>query len=306
MMDNTCKKNLKNIDFGRTDLAVENSEKFKKDNVEIKGVEIYKENYLDNKILITRVEINTNYGAGVMEKPIGTYTTIESRFFPADDEMFHHQAALIIAKEIKKLIIKKHGKINKSKKNFLVAGLGNRDITADALGPKVVELININGNVYAISPGVMARSGMESASIIKGIVKEVKPDFVIAIDSLAARNTSRLNTTIQITDTGISPGSGVGNHRCGLNEETIGVPVIAIGVPMVVNAATIVNDALENLLNAINASELISTFSREERFRLSAEIIEPVMCTMFVTTDHIDENVSIMAETIAESINSLA
>jgi len=288
------------FEYIRTDLALENSERFKKDNVEIKGVEIEKENLCQGKITVSNVIIKTNDAATVMKKPIGTYTTIESAYFALDDEEIHEIATDIIAVKIQEM-----AKINK-KTSFLVVGLGNRDITADALGPKVADMIFIDEDrkpqVYVVSPGVMAQSGMESAVMIKGIVEQIKPDFVIAVDALAAGNAKRLNTVIQISDTGISPGSGVGNHRNGINQGTVGVPVIAIGAPMVVNVATIVNDVLDSLLDIINT---LKTFSKEERFKLSEEIIEPIMCSMYVTTDHIDENVNRMAKTIATGINKL-
>ena len=135
-----------------------------------------------------------------------------------------------------------------------------------------------------IAPGVMAQTGMESAEIIKGIVKEIKPDVIIAIDSLAARSTSRLNTTIQISDAGINPGSGVGNHRRGLTRETVGVPVIAIGIPTVVDAATIVNDTMENLMEIFEMSDklvslakTLKNFSNEEKYQLIKEVYKIIL-----------------------------
>ena len=148
----------------------------------------------------------------------------------------------------------------------------------------------------SIVPGVMAQTGMESMEIVNGIVKETKPDVVIAIDALAARNTKRLNRTIQVTDTGINPGSGVGNHRHGLNEKSIGVPVIAIGVPTVVDAATIVNDTMFNL---ITLGELNET----EKYELIRELLSPNLNTMFVTPKDIDESVKRLSFTISEGLN---
>jgi len=286
---------ISGFDFDRTDLALENREKFEKDNVEIDGVEVVKHGYYDRKINIVKVIIKTEEAAKVMGKPIGTYTTIESEI-PYEDTLNDIDfIAGIIAGEMKDMYTFKPGS------SFLVAGLGNRDITADSLGPNVAELIDIdmdaNVKPYVVIPGVMAKSGMESALIVKGVSDQVKPDVIIAIDSLAARNIKRLNRVIQIANTGINPGSGVDNHRYGINEETMGVPVIAIGVPMVVNAATIVRDALESIINDDKADyhQMISDGS----------IIENDVFNMFVTSDCIDENIYVMAKIIAKGLNKL-
>ncbi|MBE5940141.1 MAG: GPR endopeptidase [Lachnospiraceae bacterium] len=286
---------ISGFDFDRTDLALENREKFEKDNVEIDGVEVVKHGYYDRKINIVKVIIKTEEAAKVMGKPIGTYTTIESEI-PYEDTLNDIDfIAGIIAGEMKDMYTFKPGS------SFLVAGLGNRDITADSLGPNVAELIDIdmdaNVKPYVVIPGVMAKSGMESALIVKGVSDQVKPDVIIAIDSLAARNIKRLNRVIQIANTGINPGSGVDNHRYGINEESMGVPVIAIGVPMVVNAATIVRDALESIINDDKADyhQMISDGS----------IIENDVFNMFVTSDCIDENIYVMAKIIAKGLNKL-
>ena len=148
---------------------------------------------------------------------------------------------------------------------MFVVGLGNRKVTPDALGPYVADNLNITRHVVkeygkyamgeeavhivsAVIPGVMGQTGMETVEMIRGVVMQTKPDLLIAVDALAARNSKRLNRTIQISDTGIHPGSGVGNHRNAITKETVGVPVIAIGVPTVVDAATIVNDTMENFI----------------------------------------------------------
>ena len=211
--------------------------------------------------------------------------------------------------------------------SWLIVGLGNRAVTPDALGPRVVDnlyitrhIINEYGKyafgkehvnrVSSIVPGVMAQTGMESMEIVNGIVKETKPDVVIAIDALAARNTKRLNRTIQVTDTGINPGSGVGNHRHGLNEKSIGVPVIAIGVPTVVDAATIVNDTMFNLITAMNQSSELKTLgntlgelNETEKYELIRELLSPNLNTMFVTPKDIDESVKRLSFTISEGLN---
>ena len=182
-----------------------------------------------------------SFSSGVTADPRYTRITIVA----SGDEQILEQISEQLAKVLKQLI-----SVKKEDVSVLIVGLGNRAVTPDALGPRVVDnlyitrhIINEYGKyafgkehvnrVSSIVPGVMAQTGMESMEIVNGIVKETKPDVVIAIDALAARNTKRLNRTIQVTDTGINPGSGVGNHRHGLNEKSIGVPVIAIGVPTV-------------------------------------------------------------------------
>ena len=166
--------------------------------------------------------------------------------------------------------------------------------------------------VSAIVPGVMGQTGMETLEIVKGVVDETKPDLVIAIDALAARNTRRLNRTIQIADTGIHPGSGVGNHRNGLTKESVGVPVIGIGVPTVVDAATIANDTMENLIDALESSEILKgvgdvlrTYNSAEKYELVKELISPHLNGMFVTPKDEDELVKQISYTISEALNML-
>ena len=158
----------------------------------------------------------------------------------------------------------------------------------------------------------MAQTGMETSEIVKGIVNETNPDIVIAVDALAARNSKRLNRTIQIADTGIHPGSGVGNHRSSMTEESIGVPVIAIGVPTVVDAATIVNDTMENLIRAMETSEILKGvgvvlqgYQAAEKYELIKELISPHLNGMFVTPKDIDETVRRISKTISEGLNLL-
>ena len=167
-------------------------------------------------------------------------------------------------------------------------------------------------SVSAIAPGVMAQTGMETVEIIRGVVKETNPDFIIAIDALAARNSRRLNRTIQVADTGIHPGSGVGNQRNAITKETVGIPVIAIGVPTVVDAATIVNDTMENFLQALEESEtlkgvglVLQGYNAAEKYELVRQLISPHLNGMFVTPKDIDETVKRISYTISESLNML-
>lgn len=285
-----------------TDLALEERERFEQ-NVEIKGVEI--RNSFDKKINMdtTIVDIVSEEGADAMGKPIGRYITMESRILrnpeEAERKMIAHELAGHLSKIIKPDNVK----------SVLVAGLGNKLATPDALGPRTVEEILPGQKVYCIAPGVLAQTGMETFDIIKGIVGEVQPDIVIAIDSLAARNVRRITTTIQITDTGITPGAGIGNRRKGLNKESLGKKVIAIGVPMVVSGATIVNDTMENLLNILSRTNnnavagLFSDYTREEKYQLFEELLSEETEQMFVTPKDVDEIVENLSTTLAHGIN---
>lgn len=289
----------------RTDLALETKERFEQDNVEIKGVSV-DESYDEEKdIRTTVVKIETEKGARAMGKSPGTYITMEAPNMSVPDQDYHREISKELAKHMRRLAALDR------EKSVLAVGLGNREVTPDALGPNVVENLHITRHVLqeygtlgmgeerahavsAIVPGVMAQTGMETLEIIQGIVDETKPDVIIAIDALAARSTRRLNRTIQITDTGVNPGSGVGNHRDGLNADTLGVPVIGIGVPTVVDAATIVHDAMAHLLDALD---------EEERKEFLEEMISPHLHSMFVTPKDVDETVKRLGFTISEGLN---
>ncbi|NLJ90561.1 MAG: GPR endopeptidase [Clostridiales bacterium] len=292
----------------RTDLALEVRETFEDDDVEIRGVELTEDYDEETDICVTTVVIKDQKAAEVMRKPIGTYITIEAPRLNEGDESYHEPVSKEIAKHLKKLI----GDIKH--KEVLVAGLGNRDVTPDALGPEVVDnlfvtrhLIREYGddfqikhklvNISAISPGVMGQTGMETSEIIKGIIKETNPSLVIVIDALASRSVNRLNTTIQITDTGICPGSGVGNNRKALNKESLGVDVIALGVPTVVDAATIVNDTMEQFMES-------QGFEPSEIHQFNTELNEQFIYNMFVTPKNIDESIKRISFTISEALNS--
>lgn len=290
----------------RTDLALEDKERFESDNVEVSGVSVRE--YIDeeNEIKTTEVKIMTENGAKTMGKPIGTYITMEIGNLDVPDKTYQHT----IAEKLQEIL---NGVLKLEKKDYsvLVAGLGNRDVTPDALGPCVVDALNITRHIVkeygkyamaqkqahlisAIAPGVMAQTGMETGEIIKGIVDKIHPDFVIVIDALAARNSKRLNKTIQISDAGIHPGSGVGNHRNEISKHTLDIPVIAIGVPTVVDAATIVRDTMENLLTNLEP---------ENRYEIVQEWMSPHLHGMFVTPKNIDESILLIGHTIAEAIN---
>ncbi len=291
-----------------TDLALEDKERFESDNVEISGVSVEEAHDEERDIHVTTVKILTENGAKVMRKPVGTYITMEAPDMAVSDDEYQTELAKELAEHLKQVL-----KLEKKEYTVLVVGLGNREVTPDALGPRVVEELHVTRHIIreygkyaldekeaqmvsAIAPGVMAQTGMETSEVVKGIVDEIKPDFVIAIDALAARNTKRLNRTIQIADTGINPGSGVGNHRMGITQETLGIPVIAIGVPTVVDAATIVRDTIENFTDALEPSEKHEAIN---------QLIAPHLYGMFVTPKDIDETILRLASLISQALNIL-
>lgn len=304
----------------RTDLALEAKESFEEDNVEIRGVRIEEDKDEETEINTTTVIIETENGAKAMGKPVGTYITMEAPHMSLPDEGYHREVSEALAGHLRKLM-------GEDEQSVLIVGLGNREVTPDALGPNVVGNVNITRHVIieygkasmdvekanlisAIVPGVMAQTGMETMEIIKGVVDETKPDILVVVDALAARSTRRLSRTIQITDTGINPGSGVGNHRNGINERIMGIPVIAIGVPTVVDAATIVNDTMENLVETMDSTEHIKnlggalgTLNKSEKHQMIRELISPHLNTMYVTPKDIDETVKRISYTISEGIN---
>ena len=293
----------------RTDLALEQRERFVSDQIEIPGVAV-EETYDDNcEVRVTTVRIETENGAAVMGKPVGNYITLEAPKMAEADENYHREISGKLMEVLEGCLPEKE-----DGQSILIIGLGNRNVTPDALGPFVVEHLDITRHlvkeygkyalggeadriVSAVVPGVMGQTGMETVEIVRGIVEETEPDFVIAIDALAARSVRRLNRTIQIADTGIAPGSGVGNHRNAITEETVGVPVIAIGVPTVVDAATIVGDSIEEYVAKC----------RDEGMRENKEhLIPPYLYGMFVTPKDIDETMERTSYTISEALNALA
>ena len=312
----------------RTDLAMEQKERFESDHVEVSGVVLEEEYDEEKEIKITTVRIETENGAKAMGKPVGTYLTLEAPNMAAADEGYHREISETLAGFLEKYM--KDTEENQEKGySVLVVGLGNREVTPDALGPYVVDQLNVTRHIVqeygryavgkggsrivsAIVPGVMAQTGMESAEIIRGIVNETTPDLIMVIDALAARSTKRLNRTIQISDAGIYPGAGVGNRRSEITKDTMGIPVIAIGVPTVVDAATIVNDTMENFITALETSEtlkgvgvVLQGYNSAEKYELVKELIAPHLNGMFVTPKDIDDTVRRISYTISEAMNML-
>ncbi len=290
----------------KTDLALEVRESFPRNNVEIQGVVLEKHYNETAKAHITTVQIQDDRGSRAMGKPKGCYVTIESEDMPKEEED-KEELLLCICGELEKMV---H---DLRQKSVLIAGLGNRQVTSDSLGPRMAECIfvtrhlgrelgswfmeeNEYGEVSAIAPGVMAQTGMEAVEILQGIVKKTSPDLVIVVDALAARSMSRLCTTIQITDTGISPGSGIGNHRKALSKESLGVPVVAVGVPTVVDARTIISDHLEKVLSK-------QGYNEDEIEKFIKEVFHEEMENLYVTPKNIDESVNVIAKDLAKVFN---
>lgn len=292
----------------RTDLALEARESVCEADSELRGVRV--EEYYKEKedIKVTKVMIDTKNAAKIMGKPIGVYVTMEAPALVEPDEDYHREISDCLAEELLNMIPDAD-----KEQSVLVVGLGNREVTADALGPRVVDNLFITRHVVkaygkaayncskmnlvsSIEPGVMAKTGMETAEIVQGVVEETGPDVLIVVDALAARSTRRLNRTIQITNTGIQPGSGVGNHRNALTEDTLGIPVIAIGVPTVVDAATIVGDALEKLLS--DEKDFDSVKYMGQHRTAFAELNN-----MYMTGKDIDAVIKRVSFTVSEGIN---
>ncbi len=296
----------------RTDLAIECREMFAQ---EISGVESLAHD--NDGITVTHVKITSEEGARQIGKPVGDYVTIEIDEMLQSDEDIIDRGARAVSEELKKLVA------NKNLDSVLVVGLGNRYITPDSIGPKAVGKITVTRHitkeanmgfdfsvraVSAVAPGVLGITGIETGEIVKGVVQHVKPSLIIAVDALAARKLSRLGTTVQLSDTGICPGSGVGNNRKELTEKTLGVPVIAIGVPMVVDAATLTLDIMESISNYIKEKTgndtgiLKNTIAPSEHALINAALSDKNE-NMIVTPNDVD-NISEQASTIiADGIN---
>ena len=254
-------------------MALEARESIKESEDGIRGVRVEETYDEENEIKVTKVVIETKNGAKAMGKPMGIYVTLEAPGMVEPEENYHQEIYSELARQLKGIIPDAE-----KEQSVLIVGLGNRDVTADALGPNVADNLLITRHVVkeygkaaynksrmhmvsSIVPGVMAKTGMESAEIIKGVVEQTKPDVVIVIDALAARSTKRLNRTIQITNTGIHPGSGVGNHRNALTKD----------------AATIVNDALADKA-PVNLTELNNMYVTSKDVDYQVKQISHIIC----------------------------
>ena len=294
-----------------TDLAVEIQEECSGRQGEIPGVvlEQYKE---DGKgIRVTKIQIQTADGAKRMGRPIGNYMTLESADKEHSDEHSDKNLSGTKLPDTNLLASYINGLLPSSAHSFLIVGLGNANMTADALGPLTIEKMAQSGMASYTSmivPGVFAQTGMESCEIIQGIVQQTSPDCIITIDALAARSAFRLGTTVQLTDTGIRPGSGVGNARKGITKENMKIPVIAIGIPTVVSAAAIVSDAMDSL-KQIGYNETIlgsiAMLDKEEYYQLISEVFAPELGSLFVMPKNLDEELDTMSSLLEASLSQV-
>ena len=304
----------------RTDLADERTELYKKANNienEIEGVEANEEE-INNNIKLTRVKILDEKGEQALGKRKGKYITIDMKNmkYMGNDEI--QSASEVLSKELKNMI-KEHVELEDE---ILVVGLGNIYVTPDALGPKVINEIDITRHllkyvpqylekntrpVSAISPGVLGTTGIETAEILKGIVENVKPKLMIVIDSLASRSMKRISSTIQLADTGIVPGAGVDNARKELTKDTLGIPVIAIGIPTVVETAVVVNDCLdvfiEKLQQEARSNDYLNKLKEEDNYEEIKEALIPKEFNFIVTPKEIDGLIENMKDVVARGIN---
>ena len=307
----------------RTDLAVEETEA-QPDAPARTGVSVEESTDPASLVHITRVTIKNKAGAQALNKPVGTYITLDAVRMDQNDGGAHREISRVLARQIRSLTDPLRGGEPLS---VLAVGLGNAAVTPDSLGPLVLDNLLITrhlktgqfrppafsadtASVCGIVPGVMAQTGMETAEIVKALCDLIRPDLILVIDALAARSVTRLGTTIQLSDTGIHPGSGVGNHRHSLTKESLGVPVIAIGVPTVVSAAAIVTDTMDTLIEVLRRetdtegfAHVLSDMSGDEKYALIRELLEPRFGPMFVTPKDIDETVKRLSFTISEGIN---
>ncbi|MFR5765243.1 MAG: GPR endopeptidase [Clostridia bacterium] len=304
----------------RTDLALERRDLYKKANNiedEVDGIETEEEK-VDEDIKITRVKVLNENGENAIGKKVGNYITIDINNLKIAGEEQIQKASEALTKELKELL-KKH---IEEQEPLLVVGLGNLYVTPDALGPKVVQDIDITRHILqympealdkntrpvsAISPGVLGTTGIETLEILKGIVDNIKPKLLIIIDALASRSIERISSTVQIADTGIIPGAGVGNTRKELSIETLGIPVVAIGIPTVVEAATIAADSLDLFIQKVQeqakSNDFLNQLQEEDKYEMIKEVLAPNDYNFIVTPKEIDELIENMKDIVARGIN---
>ena len=286
----------------RTDLAMEAREL----HPSLSGVTEESEEH--EGVAVTRIALTTDDAAARLEKRKGRYVTLDAPELSARPLDLFERVSRALSNELSRLM-----EGLGTCENVLVVGLGNRAITPDSLGPRVVESIYVTRHikqympdalpgpvraVSAVAPGVLGVTGVETMEIVRGVVEHCKPDLVIAVDALASRRAARISTTVQLTDAGINPGAGVGNNRTGLDRETLGVPVIAIGVPLVVFATTISQDTISLI------ADETGLHNDEERLKeLAAKVIAEHIGELIVTPKEIDSIVADMTRIVADGIN---
>lgn len=303
----------------RTDLALERRDIYQKINKlnEIDGIESTEEE-INGNIKVSRVKITNENGEQAIGKPKGIYVTIDVKKLKLAGEDEIQKTSEVLTQELKRIIdahTEKQGEI-------LIVGLGNIYVTPDALGPKVINEIDITRHIInylpqyieegtrpvsAISPGVLGTTGIETVEILKGIVDNVKPKLLIVIDALASRSIERISSTIQLSDTGIVPGAGVGNTRQEISQNSLGIPVIALGIPTVVELATLVSDGIDIFINRLQekaeSNEYLNKLQQNDKYEEVKEALNVGEYNMIVTPKEIDELIENMKDIVARGIN---
>ena len=304
----------------RTDLALERRDVYKKINNlqdDIDGI-VSEEVKVSDSINITRVNVTNENGANAINKPIGTYTTIDVEKMRNITEEEITKISNTMSEELKKLINKHVGKTDE----ILIVGLGNEYSTPDSLGPKVIREVDVTRHIFkylpqfvedgdrevsAIAPGVLGVTGIETQEILKGIVDNVKPKLIIAIDSLASKSIDRISSSVQLSDTGIIPGAGVGNKRRELSKETLGVPVIGVGIPTVVELATLVSDGIDIFIKTLQekaeSNDYLNKLKENDKYEEVKEALNVGEYNMIVTPKEIDDLIENMKNIVARGIN---
>lgn len=303
----------------RTDLALERRDIYQKANKlnQIDGVESIEEEINDN-IKVSRVKITNSKGEEALGKPIGTYVTIDVKKLKMAGEEEIQKTSEVLTDELKK-IVEMH--VN-NQEDILIVGLGNIYVTPDALGPKVINEIDVTRHIIkylpqyvdegtrpvsAISPGVLGTTGIETVEILKGIVENIHPKLLIVIDALASRSIERISSTIQISDTGIVPGAGVGNTREEISENSLGIPVVSIGIPTVVELATLVSDGIDIFIDRLQekaeSNEYLNKLQQNDKYEEVKEALNVGDYNMIVTPKEIDDLIENMKDIVARGIN---
>ena len=304
----------------RTDLALERHDIYRKANKienKIDGIDVEEQN-INEKLKVTRVKVTNQNGKNAIGKPIGSYITIDVKDLKIATEEDIQESAQALSNELEPLLdehIDKQGEI-------LVVGLGNLYVTPDSLGPKVINDIDVTRHlikyvpqyveegtrmVSAISPGVLGTTGIETMEILNGIVQNVQPKLIIVIDALASRSIERISSSIQLSDTGIVPGAGIGNTRKEISEKTLGIPVIAMGIPTVVESAVLVNDCLDLFITKLQkqakSNDYLNQLKEQDNYDEIKEALVPNDYNMIVTPKEIDELIENMSSIVARGIN---
>lgn len=303
----------------RTDMAIERNDIYKKQNNienQIDGIETEEEE--KDQIKISRVKILNEQGEKALAKPKGDYVTLDVKNIKTVDEEGIEKIAEVLGDELRE-VIKKH---ISDTEDILVVGLGNLYVTPDALGPKVVPEIQVTRHILqympsampedtrpvsAISPGVLGITGIETMEILKGIVDNIKPKMLIVIDALASRSIERISSSIQIADTGIVPGAGVGNTRKEISIKTLGIPVIALGIPTVVDLASITNDCIDLFIESLQqkamSNDYLNKLREKDNYEEIKEALIPKDYNMIVTPKEIDKLIENMSKIVSKGIN---